>query len=58
MPHCSLECKSCYYKRFVVDTLVLFDWDVQVEALKNVTNACHPKMKFSFEKEQIRCFNF
>ena len=43
MSHCSLECKSCYYKRFVVDTSVLFDWNVQVEPLKNVMNACHPK---------------
>ena len=37
---------------------VLFESEVQVESFKNFMNACHFKMKFTFEKEQNKCFNF
>ena len=29
-----------------------------VELFKNFMNICHPKAKFTFEKEQNKCFNF
>ena len=37
---------------------VLFELETQVEWLKNFMNTCHPKIKFTFEKEQNKCFNF
>ena len=40
------------------DIFVLFKSKVQVKSFKNFMNACHPKIKFTFEKEQNRCFNF
>ena len=55
---CSLECKPSYYKRCVDDIFVLFESETQVELFKNVTNTCHPKMKFTFEKHQNKCSNF
>ena len=39
------------------DIFVLFESETQVELFKNVTNTCHPKMKFTFEK-QNKCSNF
>ena len=56
--NCSLECKPSYYKRYVDDIFVLFESETQVESFKNFMNTCHPKMKFTFEKEQNNCFNF
>ena len=56
--NCSLECKPSYYKRYVDDIFVLFESETQVESFKNFMNTCHPKMKFTFEKEQNKCFNF
>ena len=32
--------------------------ETQVESFKNCMNICHPKMKFTFKKEQNNCFNF
>ena len=40
------------------DIFVLFESETQVELFKNVTNTCHPKMKFTFEKQQNKCSNF
>ena len=40
------------------DIFVLFESETQVESFKNFMNTCHPKMKFTFEKEQNNCFNF
>ena len=56
--NCSLECKPSYYKRYVDDIFVLFESETQVEPFKNFMNTCHPKMKFTFEKEKNNCFNF
>ena len=56
--NCSLECKPSYYKHYVDDIFVLFESETQVGSLKNFMNTCHPKMKFTFEKEQSKCFNF
>ena len=56
--NCSLECKPSYYKRYVDDIFVLFESETQVESFKNSMNTCHPKMKFTVEKEQNNCFNF
>ena len=56
--NCSLECKSSYYKRYVDDIFVLFESEIRVQSFKNFMNTCHPKMKFTFEKEQNNCFNF
>ena len=55
---CSLECKPSYYKRYVDDIFVLFESETQVEPFKNFMITCHPKMKFTFEKEQSNCFIF
>ena len=49
--NCSLECKLGYYKRYVGDVFVLFESEIQVEPFKDFMNTCHPKMKFTFEKE-------
>ena len=54
----SLEYKLNYYKRYVDGIFVIFDSESQIESFKNFTNTCHPKMKFTFEKEQNKCFNF
>ena len=40
------------------DIFVLFEWESQVESFKKFMNACHPNMKFTFEKEQNKFFNF
>ena len=48
---CLLEWKSSYYKRYVENNFVLFESETQVELLKKLINTCHPKMKFTFEKE-------
>ena len=40
------------------DIFVLFESEIQVEPFKDFMNTCHPKMKFTFEKEQNNCFNF
>ena len=56
--NCSLECKPSYYKHYVDHIFVLFELETQVESFKNFINACHPKAKFTFEKEQNNCFNF
>ena len=56
--NCSLECKLSYYKRYLDNIFVLFESETQVESFKNFMNNCHPKMKFTFEKEQKNCFNF
>ena len=56
--NCSLDGKPSYYKRYVDDIFVLFESESQVESFKNFMNICHPKMKFTFEKEQKKCFNF
>ena len=40
------------------DIFVLFESEIQVEPFKDFTNTCHPKMKFTSEKEQNNCFNF
>ena len=45
-------------KRYVDDIFVLFNSGSQVGLFKNFMNTCHPKMKFTFEKEQNKCFNF
>ena len=55
---CLLECKPSYCKRYVDDIFVLFESETQVESFINFMNTCHPKMKFTFEKEQNKCFNF
>ena len=55
---CSLECKPSYYKCYVDNIFDLFESKTQVESLKNFMNICHPKMKFTFEKEQNKCSNF
>ena len=55
--NCSLECKPSYYKRYVDDIFVLFESKTQAESFKNVMNTCHPKIKFTFEKEKTSCFN-
>ena len=55
--NCSLECSPSYYKH-VDNIFVLFESETQVEAFKNFMNTCHPKMKFTFKKEQDNCFNF
>ena len=49
--NCSLECKPSYYKRYADNIFLLFESESQVESFKNLMNACHPKMKFSFEKK-------
>ena len=54
--NCSLECKPSYYKH-VDDIFVLFESEIQVESFKDFMNTCHPKMKFTFKKEN-NCFNF
>ena len=41
-----------------VNIFVLFESETQFESFKNFMNTCHPKMKFTFEKEQSNCFNF
>ena len=56
--NCSLECKPSYYKRYVDNIFVIFESETQVELFKNFMNTCHPKMKFTFEKEKNNCFNF
>ena len=56
--NCSLECKPSYYKRYVDNIFVIFESETQVELFKNFVNTCHPKMKFTFEKEQNNFFNF
>ena len=38
--------------------LILFESETKVDLFKNFTRTCHPKMKFTFEKEQSKCFNF
>ena len=38
--------------------LTLFESETKVDLFKNFTKTCHPKMKFTFEKEQSKCFNF
>ena len=58
LSNCSLECKPSYYKRYVEDIFVLFDSETQVDSFKHFMNTCHPKMKFTSEKEQNNCFNF
>ena len=58
LSNCSLECKSSYCKRYVDDIFDLFESETQVEPFKNFMNTCHPKMKFTFEKEQNNCLNF
>ena len=40
------------------DIFVLFESEIQVELFKYFMNICHPKMKFTLEKEQNNCFNF
>ena len=55
---CSFEFKASYYKCYVNDIFVLFESETQVESFKNFINICHPKIKFTFEKEQNNCFNF
>ena len=56
--NCSLECRTSYYKLYVDDIFVLFESETQVESFKKFVNTCHPKMKFTFEKEQNNGFNF
>ena len=56
--NCSLERKASYYKRYVDDIFVLFELETQVELLKNFMNIFYPKMKFTFEKEQNKRFDF
>ena len=56
--NCSLECKPSYNKRYVDNIFVLFELETQSESFKNFKNTCHPKMKFTFEKEQDKCFSF
>ena len=56
--NCSLEYKPSYYKRYVDDIFVLCKLEIQVESSRNCMNTCHPKMKFTFEKAQNKCFNF
>ena len=56
--NCSMESKPSYYKHYVGDIFVLFELESQVESFKNSMNTCHPKMKFTFKKEQNKCFNF
>ena len=56
--NCSLECKASYYKRYVDDIFVLFELETQVKLLKNFMNIFYPKMKFTFEKEQNKRFDF
>ena len=58
LSNCSLECKPSYYKRYADNIFLLFELETQVEPFKNFMNTCHPKMKFTFEKEQNNCFNF
>ena len=40
------------------DIFVLFESEIQVEPFKDFMNTCHPKLKFTFGKEQNSCFNF
>ena len=40
------------------DIFVIFESETQVESFKNLMSTCHPKTKFTFEKEQNNCFNF
>ena len=54
----SLECKPSKQKRYVDDIFVLFESEIQVEPFKDFMNTCHPKLKFTFGKEQNSCFNF
>ena len=54
----SLECEPSYYKRYVDNIFVLFELETQVESFKNFMTTCHPKMKFTFKKEQSKCFSF
>ena len=56
--NCSLECQHSYYKHYVVDIFVLFELETRDVSFKNFINTCHPKMKFTFEKEQNNCLNF
>ena len=56
--NCSLECKPSYYKCYAYNIFVLFESETQVESFKNFMTICHPKMKFTSEKEQSKCFNF
>ena len=56
--NCSLECQHSYYKHYVVDIFALFELETQDVSFKNFINTCHPKMKFTFEKEQNNCLNF
>ena len=55
---CSLQCKPCDYKRYLDNIFVLFKSELHVELFKKLMKACHPKIKFMFQKEQKRCFNF
>ena len=41
-----------------INIFVLFESETQFESFKNSMNTYHPKMKFTFEKEQSNCFNF
>ena len=54
----SLECKAKHYKRYVEDIFDLFHSESQVESFKHFMDTCHPKIKFTFEKEKNKCFNF
>ena len=40
------------------DIFVLFELETQAESFKTFMNTFHPKMKFPFEKEPNKCFNF
>ena len=55
---CSLQCKPCNYKCYLDNIFVLFKSELQAELFKKLMKACHPKIKFIFEREQDRCFNF
>ena len=37
---------------------VLFEAESQVESFKIFMNTCHPKIEFTFKKEQNKCFSF
>ena len=50
--NCSLECKPSYRKRYADDIFVLFESETKVVSFKDFMNTCHPKMKFTFEKDR------